>query len=131
MTFSRCQSLRRRPILVAIALAVGSASLFSAAREPSRPSSGAEAQFLKANHEAITKIDLNSNATPGRAQSTTGGVFGGRQTVYTLGVNSYPVSNVRLMLDYVHAEVNKLSANSVTPAGVTLGAIAARTQVAF
>lgn len=79
----------------------------------------------------MTKIDLNSNATPGRAQSTTGGVFGGRQTVYTLGVNSYPVSNVRLILDYVHTEVNKLSANGVTPAGLTMDAIVARTQVAF
>lgn len=51
--------------------------------------------------------------------------------MYTLGVNWYPVSKVRLMLDYVRAEVNKLSANGVTPAGATIDAIAACTQVAF
>jgi phosphate-selective porin OprO/OprP len=76
-------------------------------------------------------IDLNSKITPGVAQALTGGVFGGTQTIYTLGVNWYPIDNVRFMLDYMHADINKRAADGVTPAGVKIDALALRTQVAF
>ena len=79
----------------------------------------------------ISEISLNDSVTPGRAQAATGGVFGGQQTNYTLGLNWYPVNNIRFLLDYVHSDLHKLATNGVTPAGLTIDAVALRTQVAF
>ena len=76
-------------------------------------------------------IDLNSHDTPGVAQTTSGGVFGGRANGLVLGVNWYVNNNIRFMLDYIHDDVNKLAANGVTPAGARIDAIAMRTQIAF
>jgi phosphate-selective porin OprO/OprP len=84
--------------------------------------------------EAVARwsyVDLNSHVIVGTPQATTGGVFGGRQTVYSLGLNWYPLDGVRLMLDYLHADVDKLSANGISPAGVTIDALALRIQIAF
>ncbi|HEX9591678.1 MAG TPA: porin [Bradyrhizobium sp.] len=80
-------------------------------------------------------VNLNNHATPGVAPTTTGGVFGGRQTIYTLGVNWYPITNIRFMLNYIYATVNKIpTATAVggsTLPGAVIQAIAMRTQVAF
>jgi phosphate-selective porin O/P len=67
---------------------------------------------------------VGAYATPGIPQTTTGAAFGGVQTVYTLGTN-------RLMLDYIHAGVNKLATNGITLTGATIDAVAVRTQIAF
>lgn len=76
-------------------------------------------------------IDLDDHVTRGVLQSPTGGVFGGRQDTYTVGINWYPNSNVRFLLDYIHADIDKVGTNGVTPAGAHIDAIAARAQVAF
>jgi len=80
-------------------------------------------------------VNLNNHATPGVAPTTTGGVFGGRQTIYTFGVNWYPITNIRFMLNYIYANVNKIpTATAVggsTLPGAVIQAIAMRTQVAF
>jgi len=55
-------------------------------------------------------IDLNNHVTPG---------------------NWCPNNNARLMLDFIHADVNKRAANAATPNGVSINAIAMRTRVAF
>ncbi|MDE1968825.1 MAG: porin [Alphaproteobacteria bacterium] len=71
-------------------------------------------------------IDLND-----KLGSATG-VAGGKQQTYTVGVNWYPSSNLRFMLDYIHAKVDKLaSATSGTQTGATVDAIALRSQFAF
>ncbi|HEX9398273.1 MAG TPA: porin, partial [Burkholderiales bacterium] len=80
-------------------------------------------------------VNLNDHVTPGVAPTATGGVFGGRQNVYTIGINWYPVTNIRFMLDYLYADVNKIPTatavgGSTTP-GAVIQAIALRTQVAF
>jgi len=80
-------------------------------------------------------INLNDHATPGVLPTTTGGVFGGRQTIYTFGVNWYPITNIRFMLNYIYASVNKIPTTTAvggsTQPGAAIHAIAMRTQVAF
>ena len=66
----------------------------------------------------------------------TSAVAGGKQTVYTVGLNWYPVNNIRFMLDYMHGKIDKVSASSSTgalgtPIGATFDAVALRTQIAF
>ncbi len=81
----------------------------------------------------FSQIDLNDHVTPGVLQTATGGVFGGLQRVYTLGVNWYPNGNVRFMFDYIHATIDKLAGTTAgtPPVGARIDALAARTQVAF
>ncbi len=76
-------------------------------------------------------LNLNDNVTAGIPQTTTGGVFGGNQSTETVGVNWYVNNNVRFMLDYLHAKVDKLGTNGTTQGGVKIDALALRSQVAF
>jgi phosphate-selective porin OprO/OprP len=76
-------------------------------------------------------INLNDHTTVGAAQTIPGGVFGGRAVGYVLGLNWYPVYNIRFMLNYIHDDINKFAATGVTKAGAKIDAIAARTQIAF
>ncbi|HUJ97739.1 MAG TPA: porin [Stellaceae bacterium] len=80
-------------------------------------------------------IDLNDHDKPGVSPLVTGGVFGGRVQGITLGVNWYPVRNIRFMLNYIHNVVNKLPVTTAlggtSGGGVTIDAIAMRAQVAF
>lgn len=76
-------------------------------------------------------VDLNDGVTNGTSQTTTGGQFGGKQQTYALGLNWYPNTNIRFMLDYIHTDIDKLGTNGVTPANAHIDAIAARAQFAF
>jgi hypothetical protein len=53
-------------------------------------------------------LNLNNHNRPRVSPLVTGGVFGGRATGYAIGVNWYPTTNVRFVLDYIHDDVNKL-----------------------
>ena len=55
-----------------------------------------------------SRLDLNSHAN----QLPLGGVRGGTLTDYTLGVNWYLNPYLRLMLNYIHADAEKLSATN-------------------
>jgi phosphate-selective porin OprO/OprP len=89
----------------------------------------------------ISYIDLTSNFTPGLAISTKtpvsqpSAVNGGQQMVYTAGLNWYPNTYMRFMLNYVHAEFTKENSSSSgilgAPIGARMDAIALRTQVAW
>jgi phosphate-selective porin OprO/OprP len=81
----------------------------------------------------FSQIDLDDHVTPGIVQTATGGVFGGTQRIYTLGLNWYPNANVRFLFDYIHATVDKLAGTTAgtPPIGARIDALAARTQVAF
>src|SRR6266403_743859 len=71
-------------------------------------------------------IDLNDQL------ATANGVVGGRQTVYTAGLNWYVNRNVRFMFDYLHGDVaRQLSAINTRDAGSKFEAFAMRTQIAF
>jgi phosphate-selective porin OprO and OprP len=65
----------------------------------------------------------------------THGIGGGRQTVWSLGVNYYPNLNMRFMFDLEHADISVPSGPTVIAAvkglPASIDAIAARTQINF
>ena len=74
----------------------------------------------------ISTIDLNDQL------ATANGVAGGRQTVYTAGLNWYVNRNARFMFDYLHCDVaRQVSAINARDTGSKFDAFAMRTQVAF
>ncbi len=87
-------------------------------------------------------IDLNSHSPGfGNPLSATGGVEGGFQQTWSIGLNYYPNDNMRFMLDFLHVDVtNRLYPDYVVGGktgdltvngGVSFNAIAARTQINF
>ena len=76
-------------------------------------------------------VDLDSHVSRGIAASVSGGVFGGRQQVYSAGVNWYPMQNLRFMLDYDRIEVDRLDTTGTKQIGQKLHAVALRAQAAF
>ncbi len=76
-------------------------------------------------------IDLNDKVTRGVAAATTGGVYGGSQDVYAVGVNWYPNDFLRLMLDYDIINVDRLNPAGTTQIGQRIQAVALRAQAAF
>lgn len=88
----------------------------------------------------VSYIYLTSGFTPGlpiSSKSQPGAVNGGKQTTYTAGLNWYPNSYMRFMLNYVHMDFDKANPSTVgkaligTPVGATSDAIALRSQVAW
>jgi phosphate-selective porin OprO/OprP len=84
----------------------------------------------------VSYVDLTSNFTPGVASSSQpNAVNGGKQTSFTAGLNWYPNSYMRFMLNYVHADFDKANSSSSgilgQPVGATMDAIALRTQVVW
>jgi phosphate-selective porin OprO/OprP len=81
----------------------------------------------------ISYIDLNDNFTAGLPlTSQPGAVSGGKQTSFTLGLNWYVNSNMRFMLNYVHADIDRKSVTAPSnPTGASVDAIALRSQVAW
>ena len=74
----------------------------------------------------ISQIDLNDQL------ATANGVAGGRQTIYTAGLNWYANRNVRFMFNYLHGDIAKqVSSTNFGNTGSTFDAFAMRTQVAF
>ena len=74
----------------------------------------------------ISTIDLNDQL------ANANGVAGGRQTVYTAGLNWYVNRNVRFLFDYLHGDVaRQISTINAGNAGSKFDAVAMRTQVAF
>jgi phosphate-selective porin OprO/OprP len=81
----------------------------------------------------ISYIDLNDNFTAGLPlASQPSAVAGGKQTSFTLGLNWYVNTNIRFMLNYVHADIDRKSLTVPTNStGATVDAIALRSQVAW
>jgi phosphate-selective porin OprO and OprP len=73
--------------------------------------------------------DLNAGAALAIPQSVTGGVYGGKQQIYAVGLNWYLNSNMRVMLDYSWIDIDRLD-----PAGAPIGqqvqAVGMRVQAA-
>ncbi|HEX4507795.1 MAG TPA: porin [Alphaproteobacteria bacterium] len=84
----------------------------------------------------VSYVDLTSNLNRNLAlTSQPNAVNGGKQTVYTAGLNWYPNSYMRFMLNYIHADYDKANTGSSgilgSNIGASLDAIALRTQVAW
>lgn len=85
-----------------------------------------------------SEIDLNFHPGAGGAAPAAEAIRGGEEQNLALGVNWYPNPLVRLMLDYEHVRVDRLSPSATlfqTPVGAQIGqsydAIAIRSQFAF
>src|SRR5262249_34044063 len=71
-------------------------------------------------------VDLNDQI------GTATGVAGGKQTIYTAGLNWYVNRNVKFMFNYLHGTIDKqASAVVTTDTGAKFDAGAMRMQVAF
>ena len=80
----------------------------------------------------FSAVNLNDHLRTGMTPSLTGGVAGGDQKGYSLGINWYPNTNVRFMLDYLREDVNNLLTGAAqNPAGGHVQAVAVRTQFSF
>ncbi len=74
----------------------------------------------------VSTIDLNDQL------ATATGIAGGRQTVYTAGLNWYVSGNIRFMLNYLHGDISRqASPTSTANVGSKFDAVAMRTQFAF
>lgn len=83
-------------------------------------------------------VDLNYHEGAQGTAPAPDAVRGGEQTIWAAGLNWYPNSVVRFMLDYQDVHVDRLSPSAttfLTPAGVQVGqryhAISLRSQFAF
>jgi phosphate-selective porin OprO and OprP len=91
--------------------------------------------------------DLNFHAGSPGSPPPTGGIRGGVQDNWSVGLNWYPTANTKFMFDYQHISVDRLNPASPTdsepfgsgdatpPVGVQIGqtlhALAVRTQYSF
>lgn len=74
----------------------------------------------------VSVMDLNDQL------GSATGIAGGKQTIYTAGLNWYVNRNIRFMVNYLHGDINKqASATSFSDVGARFDAVAMRTQVAF
>jgi phosphate-selective porin OprO/OprP len=74
----------------------------------------------------VSTINLNDRL------GTSTGIAGGRQTIYTAGLNWYVSRNIRFLFDYLHGNVVKqISPTNPGDAGAKFDAYAMRTQIAF
>jgi phosphate-selective porin OprO/OprP len=75
--------------------------------------------------------NLDDHVTRGVPQAATGGVFGGEQQIYSVGLNWYPVGNLRFMLDYYFTDVDRLDPTGRIQIGQRFQALAMRAQASF
>ena len=75
--------------------------------------------------------DLNSHTNDGEAQSVTGGVFGGLQQVYSVGISWYPTDFVRFELQFSYVDVDRKDTSGTQQIGQNFEDLALRTQIAF
>jgi phosphate-selective porin OprO/OprP len=75
-------------------------------------------------------LDLNFLAgAPGTAK-VAAGIRGGEQKIWTVGLNWYPNSVIRFVLDYQHTDVSRLN-NAGASIGAKLDAVSLRTQISL
>ena len=75
-------------------------------------------------------LDLNDNAGVAGSAAPAGGIRGGEQKITTVGLNWYPNSVIRFLLDYQWGKVDRLSATGAD-IGTDLNVVSLRSQVAF
>ncbi len=76
-------------------------------------------------------INLNDRVTRGRSAASTGGVYGGIQDIYAVGVNWYLDDHLRILFDYDIINVDHLNPAGTTQIGQRIQAVALRAQATF
>ena len=76
-------------------------------------------------------IDLNWNAGKAGSVVPVGGIRGGEEKIWTIGLNWYLNKNVRVMFDDMIVNVDKLNASGSQQIGQKLNVVAARMQFSF
>jgi phosphate-selective porin OprO/OprP len=82
----------------------------------------------------FSDLDFNDNAGVAGKALPTGGLRGGDQKIWTLGINWYPVSAVKIEAQYQAIDINRLGTKGTvtnTEVGQNLSTFALRTQVSF
>ena len=77
-----------------------------------------------------SELDLNDHSGVAGAPTRAGGVRGGEQKISTIGLNWYPNTVVRFLLDYQWARVTRLSAPGAN-IGEDVNVVSLRSQFAF
>ena len=75
-------------------------------------------------------LDLNDNAGFAGFHAPAGGVRGGRQNIWTVGLNWYPNNAIRFLLDYQHTNVSRLN-TAGADIGAKLDTVALRVQLSL
>ncbi|MGB3810394.1 MAG: porin [Parvibaculum sp.] len=75
-----------------------------------------------------SQTDLNYNDG---LTSAAGGVAGGKQDIITVGLNWYPINNVRAMVEYLNVSADKRATGGAAVQNIDYDAVAARLQFAF
>lgn len=75
-------------------------------------------------------LDLNDDEGVGGRAAPTGGIRGGEQKITTVGLNWYPNSVVRFLLDYQWVDVSRLNAAGAS-ISTDVNQLSFRSQVAF
>ena len=77
-------------------------------------------------------LDLDDRAGIAGAAAPAGGVRGGEQKIWTIGLNWYPDSVFKFMFDYQHVDVSRLgNATPFANVGQQFNALSARAQISF
>ena len=82
----------------------------------------------------FSDLDFNDNAGVAGKAIPTGGLRGGDQKIWTLGINWYPVSAVKIEAQYQAIDINRLGTKGTvtnTQVGQNLSTFALRTQISF
>lgn len=75
-------------------------------------------------------LDLNDNAGIAGLPTPAGGVRGGRQSIWSVGLNWYPNNAIRFLLDYQHTDVSRLN-SAGADIGARLDTVALRAQLSL
>lgn len=75
-------------------------------------------------------LDLDYRAGDAGSATPVDGIRGGRQKIWTAGLNWYPNSALRFLLDYQHTDVSRLSSTG-GDLGARLNAVSLRAQLAL
>lgn len=75
-------------------------------------------------------LDLNDNPGIAGLPTPVGGIRGGYQKIWTVGLNWYPNDAIRFLLDYQHTDVSRLDAAGAD-IGAKLDAVSLRAQLSL
>lgn len=88
--------------------------------------------FELAARYSTLDLDYRAGASGLAIATGSGGIRGGRQEGWTVGLNWYPNSVVRVLLNYQHLDVDRLNAATpFTDVGQKVDILSARAQLAF